>query len=382
MYHQDEPVIGAAMFPMYHVSKLAARQVKVCLGGQAGDEISAGTRAMRWHALKCPLGFGFKGRTGRRVPPCSKRELAAIFRGRLANRRTLHRLSRNARHLWNWKSRYFENFVNVPEAGWKAVLEQGRFAQPRAMPPAFHEVTLRSAATDPADKVMHWDLQTYLPGLFHQDDRMSMAASLESRVPLADPRMVLFAMHTGFDLKFRGGASKWLLRKAVSDVLPDWILNRRKVGFDTPAEGWMRGQHAGFVRDLLLSQQSKNRGMWNLQGIEALLQNTTFPHWFDVTWKLVCLEAWARVFLDGSSLCPRAQEDSPAYVHTASEARALLPGRNGVSEGQPSRSSTGGSRGRARSCGTARRLGGKDTVGHCGTWRPRYEEWARAVTIG
>ena len=175
---------------------------------------------------------------------------------------------------------------------------------------------------------MHWDMQTYLPGLFHQDDRMNMAAGLESRVPLADPRMVAFALQTAFDLKFRGGASKWVLRKAVSDVLPDWILNRRKVGFDTPAESWMRGQHAGFVRDLLLSQPSKNRGMWNLRGIEALLQNTRAPHWFDVTWKLVCLEAWARVFLDGSSLCPRAYEDSPAYVQKAPEARALAPGRN------------------------------------------------------
>ena len=88
---------------------------------------------------------------------------------------------------------------------------------------------------------MHWDVRTYLAGLFHQDDRMSMASSLESRVPMADPRLVQFAFRTGFDVKFRGGASKWILRQAVSDVLPQLVLTRRKVGFDTPAEAWIKG---------------------------------------------------------------------------------------------------------------------------------------------
>src|SRR4029077_548622 len=106
---------------------------------------------------------------------------------------------------------------------------------------------------------------------FHQDDRMSMANSLESRVPLADPRVVRFAWHTSFDLKVRSGASKWILREAVADVIPAEVLNRRKVGFDTPAEKWMRGSQSGFVRDLLLSTRARTRGLWNGSGVERLL---------------------------------------------------------------------------------------------------------------
>ena len=325
MYYQDEPVIGAAMFPMYHVSKLAARSVKVCLGGQAGDEVFGGYAR---YALAHPARVVREWFRGRSLPQTA---VGGNLRHQLTDRRTLQRLSRNARHLWNWEIAYFENFAKVPESAWNAVLNGPDLVSREQCRQLFHEVTLRSAATDPADKVMHWDLQTYLPGLFHQDDRMSMAASLESRVPLADPRMVLFALHTGFNLKFRSGASKWVLRKAVSDVLPEWILTRRKVGFDTPAESWMREQHAGFVRDLLLSRQSKNRGMWNPRGIEVLLRNPGVPHWFDITWKLVCLEAWARIFLDGSSLCPIVQQDRPVYIHKAPEPAALPPANGSLS---------------------------------------------------
>jgi asparagine synthase (glutamine-hydrolysing) len=320
MYHQDEPVIGAAMFPMYHVSKLAARRVKVCLGGQAGDEVFGGYAR---YALAHPVSVVREWFHGRGL---RQRAVGGNLRHQLIDPRTLQRLFRNARHLGNWETSYFENFAKVPESAWNRVLNGPDLVSREQCRQLFHEVTMKSAATDPADKIMHWDLQTYLPGLFHQDDRMSMAASLESRVPLADPRMVIFALHTRFDLKFRAGASKWVLRKAVSDVLPESILTRRKVGFDTPAEGWMREQHAGFVRDLLLSQHSKNRGMWNLRGIEALLGNPNAPDWFDIVWKLVCLEAWARIFLDGSTWCVRAEEDSPVYVHQTPEPTALPPG--------------------------------------------------------
>ena len=90
---------------------------------------------------------------------------------------------------------------------------------------------------------------------------MCMANSLESRVPIADPRVVRFALHTRFDLKLRGGATKWILRRAVADVIPADVLSRRKVGFDTPAESWMRDRHPDFVRDLLLSKAARERGL-------------------------------------------------------------------------------------------------------------------------
>jgi asparagine synthase (glutamine-hydrolysing) len=131
---------------------------------------------------------------------------------------------------------------------------------------------------------------------------MSMANSLESRVPIADPRVVRFALHTRFDLKLRGGATKWVLRRAVSDVIPSAVLGRRKVGFDTPAESWMRDRHPDFVHELLLSKAARERGLYNASAVKALLGAPSTPYWFDIVWKIASIEAWASTFLDSAGV--------------------------------------------------------------------------------
>jgi asparagine synthase (glutamine-hydrolysing) len=156
-------------------------------------------------------------------------------------------------------------------------------------------------------------MQTYLPGLFQQDDRMSMANGLESRVPLADPRIVRFACHTSFDLKVRSGATKWILREAVAEMIPADVLNRRKVGFDTPAESWMRGSQSGFVRELLLSSRARTRGLWNPHAIEQLLDDRS-PMWFQTIWKVLSIEAWAVVFLDRAAATVATREPCEPYT--------------------------------------------------------------------
>jgi asparagine synthase (glutamine-hydrolysing) len=306
LYYQDQPVIGAAMLPMYYVSQLAARRVKVCVGGQAADEVFGGYAR---YALVHPgrvLRSWLLGSSAS-VAPGARPAAARGARGfggnlwkQLADRRNLLRLAGNAGALRGWRARYFNNFAKVPEALWRAIFADRRSVS-RADAREIYDRTLdASPAVDPADKVMHWDMQTYLPGLFQQDDRMSMANSLESRVPLADPRMVQFAFGSGFDLKFRGGASKWILRQAVADVVPDEVLNRRKVGFDTPAESWMKHRHAEFVRDTLLSRRARERGIFSPAGLERFLAREDHPLWFDVVWKALCIETWATVFLDGA----------------------------------------------------------------------------------
>jgi asparagine synthase (glutamine-hydrolysing) len=298
MYFQDQPVIGPAMIPMYYVSQLASKSVKVCLGGQAADEIFGGyARYALVHpgrVLKSAMPGTRKAGEGRAAP------VGGNLLKQLVSRRNLRRAVNVLRPLRGWASRYFENFASVPEATWLQVFDPAVVSRERARQ-QFNDGIARSPALDPGDRILHWDMQTYLPGLFQQDDRMSMANGLESRVPLADPRMVRFALHTGFDLKLRGGASKWILRQAVADVLPEEVLNRRKVGFDTPAEAWMRGPHQDFVRDLLLSSSARSRGWWTPRGLQFALDNTQSPQWFDVAWKLASIEAWARVFVDGQT---------------------------------------------------------------------------------
>lgn len=314
LYAQDQPVIGHAMLPMDAVASLAARRVKVCVGGQAADEIFGGYAR---YALAHPLKVASQWVTGlpdkalarlRRTGPAQGSPASApspvggnVWK-QFAERRTLDRIAGNLTRSWrsvvDWRERYFDNFAKVPESTWSRVFAAPDLVSRERCRGVFYDTLDASAATDPADKLMHWDVQTYLTGLFQQDDRMSMAHSLESRVPLADPRLVRFAFKSGFDLKFRDGASKWILRQAVADVIPASVLNRRKVGFDTPAEAWMKGRHAGFVRDLLTSRAARHRGLWNSGTLAHLLDHPDEPLWFDVMWKVVCIETWATLTLD------------------------------------------------------------------------------------
>ncbi|EYF03872.1 asparagine synthase (glutamine-hydrolyzing) [Chondromyces apiculatus] len=325
LYHQDQPVIGPAMIPMFHINALAARHVKVCLGGQAGDEVFGGyaryaladpLRVMRlWAEGKLGWGEGRSGHGGHGEhaghEPSAEHEPSPRVGGNLFRQlieaRTLQRLARVAVHAGDWRSLYFEAFAKVPERVWRGIVGAREIVSREACRALFFEEVDRSPARDPLDKVLHWDVRTYLPGLFHQDDRMSMAHGLESRVPLADPRLVRHAARIHPSLRIRGGATKWVLRRAVADLLPQEILGRRKVGFDTPVERWMRDRHHGFVRELLLGSRARNRGLWDMRGLTALLDQPGQPFWVDLTWKAVALEAWAQIFLDATP----AEEDVP-----------------------------------------------------------------------
>lgn len=300
MYFQDQPVIGPALVPMYYVSKLAARSVKVCLGGQAADEVFGGYAR---YALVNParvMSNFFASRGEAQPSEAPRSQVGGNLLKQLLSVRNAKRALKLLGTIGGGTDRYFDNFAQVPERAWQQVFNHSVVSRRNARQ-MFDDGIARSSATDASDRVMHWDIQTYLPGLFQQDDRMSMANSLESRVPFADPRIVRHALHTRFDLKFRDGASKWILRQAVADVLPSHVLNRRKVGFDTPAEAWIRDRHSGFVKDLLLSSAARSRGWWNGKAIEAFLADDRQPFWFERAWKLVCVETWASIFIDGNT---------------------------------------------------------------------------------
>ena len=315
LFQQDQPVIGPAMFPMSAVSELAARSVKVCLGGQGADEIFGGyARYALVHPLKVAGGMVERARS--RAGGNLLRDLREL--------RTWRRLARLLRTASDWQETYFSHVAAVPERSWRELID-GEVVSRESCRALFRETLSASDATDPADKVMHWDALTYLPGLFQQDDRMSMAHGLESRVPLADPRLVRFAFRYRFDQKFRNGSSKWVLREAVSDVLPPDVLNRRKVGFDTPAETWMRRTHRGFVREVLLSSRARARGLWNAKNVERLLDaNDSPPFWFARVWKLLCTEIWATVFQDAGIRAPVAVLPDIGRRQPPGDLRALV----------------------------------------------------------
>jgi asparagine synthase (glutamine-hydrolysing) len=159
---------------------------------------------------------------------------------------------------------------------------------------------------------MHWlsalqymDIKNYLPNdILTKVDRMSMAHSIEARVPLLDHKFVEFAASIPPELKLQGKTSKYIFKKAMEGILPADVLCRPKRGFAIPLARWFRGELKLYVRDLLLSSKSLNRGLFRKAYIERLIEMNDRGHPLDLQlWTLITFELWCRRFIDESAFC-------------------------------------------------------------------------------
>jgi asparagine synthase (glutamine-hydrolysing) len=148
------------------------------------------------------------------------------------------------------------------------------------------------------NKMTHFDQKALLPSLLQVEDRVSMAVSLESRVPLLDTRIVDLVTTMPPPLKFKGGRPKHILKKAVGKLLPRSVLARKdKMGFPVPLREWMQsGPVRDFVGDILLSQRSRERGVFRPSALEAMLSRQGVGS--RQLWGALSLELWHRSFMD------------------------------------------------------------------------------------
>jgi len=150
-------------------------------------------------------------------------------------------------------------------------------------------------------QMMHFDFETYLPEvILTKVDRMSMAHSIESRVPLLDNHVVEFAAAIPAGLKIKNGRKKHILKEAASSLLPAGILNRRKQGFAVPVGGWFRGDLREFFSDVLLSRRARQRGYFNGRFIDRMIHEHVSgrrDHTLRL-WALVVFELWHRQYMD------------------------------------------------------------------------------------
>ena len=151
--------------------------------------------------------------------------------------------------------------------------------------------------------MQYQDLKRYLPmDILVKVDRMSMAHSLEVRPPLLDHKLVEFAATIPPELMLRGGTRKYIFKRAMRGILPDEIIDRPKRGFAIPLGRWFRGKLADFLRDLLLSDTSRRRGIFRPAYIEHLLGLHKNGRDLDFQlWTLISFEMWCRVYLDGTA---------------------------------------------------------------------------------
>jgi asparagine synthase (glutamine-hydrolysing) len=271
--------------------------VKVVLTGEGADELFLGYnryRVTRWNdRLGRPYWAG--------VPRAVRQELSGAVRampqrwGRIA-RRTFVALEPGIRDL------YFDNFAVWP------LRAQGELLSRRDLLDAHdpYAVELRSyeeASGGLLDRISRVDLQTYLLELLMKQDQMSMAASIESRVPFLDGRLVDHVVAMPGDVKLPGWQTKSILRAAVKDLIPQEILSRPKMGFPVPIDRWFRSDLGSSVDELVLGPRATMRGYFD----RAVLQRMVSEHragqanHADRLWPLVNLEIWFRIFLDGEA---------------------------------------------------------------------------------
>ncbi len=173
---------------------------------------------------------------------------------------------------------------------------------------SFRNVMVGNLAEHPLHKALYFDMKTFLHGLLIVEDRLSMAHSLEARVPFLDNALVDFCLKLPAEAKLAPSVdgqtvtSKWILKEALRGLLPDEVLFRKKQGFTPPDASWFRGPSKAYIEQVLLEKRTLERGLFEPSVLKNLL-NQHFTgqqnHRF-LIWSLLCLEWWQRLFLDVS----------------------------------------------------------------------------------
>jgi len=151
--------------------------------------------------------------------------------------------------------------------------------------------------------LLYTDIKTYLHELLMKQDQMSMATSVESRVPFLDHKLVEFTCSLPERLKLRGGTTKYILRESMKGVLPEAILSRSKMGFPVPIAAWFRGAYRSVIDEYVLSERAMSRGLFNSDFVRDLVnrhQSGAENH-DERLWALVNFEIWQRQFFDGEA---------------------------------------------------------------------------------
>jgi asparagine synthase (glutamine-hydrolysing) len=301
VYHEDEPIAHPSSVPLFFVSQLAARHVKVVLTGEGSDELLAGYGKYARAIYNLKLAGAYR----RVLPSAARKMIGSTLRGMAGTTGIGAKLRRSFLCLDpSLQAIYFDNFAAFPEASQHGMLTPEARAQiGDSSPYAFmFDLDRQSGARDLLDRLLAIDLGTYLQELLMKQDQMSMAASIESRVPFLDHHLVEFACALPAGMKLRGLTTKYILRRAMRNRLPRQILTRPKMGFPVPVGAWLRGHYASIVDEYLLSERAARRGLLRQDYVrEMVSRHRAGENHADRLWMLINFELWQRVFIDRES---------------------------------------------------------------------------------
>ena len=292
VWHLDQPIADNACVANYMVSKLASQHVKMVLTGEGGDELFAGYARYAGERLSSVLQF----------VPAQVRSMALSVAQQIPGLRRLKTAlfafcqPDELTRMTSWFPLF--NRTRKP-----CLLTEQLFCQlsdPYAEE-VFREQLEGADAKEWLSRMLYVDTKLWLPDdLLARGDKTSMAASLENRVPLLDHKLVEFAASLPSDMKIKGLARKYLLKKVARKWLPAEVINRKKEGFPMPFSLWFRKECRPFVHDLLSPETAKRRGLFNSAYIQTLLNEHdagTADHG-NLLWGLMSVELWHRAFLD------------------------------------------------------------------------------------
>ncbi len=302
IWHEDEPIVWPSSVSLYFVAKLARERVTVVLTGEGSDETLAGYTRYAFTLKNAVLDRAYRSivpgalRRGLRNSVATSPLLGATLRRKLEH-------TFLAKDGASWASFYFDNFFSAFGEAEQNGLLTNDFASEFAPSAAYKNVLdyWERASGSMLQRLLYTDIKTYLVELLMKQDNMSMAASIESRVPFLDHVLVEFATRIPREMQIKGLAGKTILKKAVEDILPHSIIYRPKLGFPTPWSGWLAGPRLETIREMLLEPRSLDRGYFRREAIERLFNEHRDKHRdnYDRIWRLLNLELWHRVCLEG-----------------------------------------------------------------------------------
>lgn len=300
IWHLDEPLADAAALPTYFLSEFARQQVTVVLTGTGGDELFGGyDRHRRQRFLQ----------TYARVPRFARERLIWPLARRLpaANGLLTRLVSRvgmvTEGAALSLKDRYVRWMSVLPTSAQQTVLSAD-VLQAMESVDYLEPVTryfMPCQAGEDLNRMLYVDAKTYLTDdILTMTDKITMAHSLEARVPLLDHHLVEFAATVPASLKVRGWETKHILRKYLAASLPREIWDRPKHGFTVPVGLWFKGDLNDFASQVLLSSQAVSRGFFNPAGIKDLLrqQKGGTNDLGGGIWSLLNFELWCCQFID------------------------------------------------------------------------------------
>ena len=296
VWHEDEPITWPSSVSLHFVSKLAAEQVKVVLTGEGSDELFAGYGRYHFYQLNAQWMRAYTA-----VPGGVRKAIqSAVAESPLLSAALRRKLGHTVLgHGPTIESLYLNNFYCAFGADEQQKLLASHFA---ANPYASFLQRWDSVAQSPTlPRLLYADQKTYLVELLMKQDQMSMSCSIESRVPFLDHKFVEFAASVPPHMKLRGKQGKYVIKKAVEDLIPRSIIYRKKMGFPTPISAWLLQEEARAIRDYLRDPDGLLASYVNAAYLNDLLDKHDHGQHdaTDRVWRLVNLQVWGDMFLTG-----------------------------------------------------------------------------------